>query len=254
MLYKKSKLCAILVTLSFLLFGNAVLALVRPKFAFSILLCVVWGASIAFASEPFFAGSYDSYFDTEPKIVVLRYEIVDADSRAPIADANVRLKGIYEHLGMAKEFELRATTGPDGVVVFGLRWKAWEYSQGHDVERAQYLEVRHPKYQFHTTSRLILETLSNELSELYIFDYKHIGEFEDWLYRTGSKIFFYDGRISRSEFFMKIRDRQYGKLESILYHSINTAEDRSGPFLVLEQEIPIQKIEPSIIITNPPAN
>jgi hypothetical protein len=56
--------------------------------------------------------------------------------------------------------------------------------------------------------------------------------------------------LSRTEFFRRIRNRDYGKLEAILYHSINTAEKRSGPFLVLEREIQITALASRVIINN----
>lgn len=204
----------------------------------------VWGYG-------FFAGSYEPYYKTEPRLVVIRYEIIDSESRAPVEGAEVRLVGTYgadEYL--QKEFTLNATTGSDGIVVFGLSWKPWQYSYDHDVERVKSLIVRHSQYRFYQVSKTGLESLSDEGHRYYIFNYKHVGEFKDWLHGTGSRIFFFNGSFSRSEFFRRIRTRDYGKLKPILYHSINTAENRSGPFLVIEREIQIEALAPKVIILN----
>ena len=185
-------------------------------------------------------------------MVVLRYEIVDSESRASVQNAEVILKGSYERNNLKNEFDLRATTGTDGIVIFGLSWKPWEYSYDHEVAGVKSVEVRHSQHRFLKTNNTGLESLVDEEHPYYIFNYKHIGEFEEWLSGTGSKNFFFDNALSRSEFFNRIIERDYGHLESILYHSINTAKSRSGPFLVIEQEISIKRIEPSINIINRP--
>lgn len=204
----------------------------------SLFLLSIFLPSLGWASPPF-DGYYNFYYDTEPKMVVLRYEIVDSESRAPVENAKVRLKG---------DVDLRATTGSDGIAVFGLSWKPWEYSYDHDVARVKSVEVRHSQHRFLKTNKTGLEALVDEGHSYYIFNYKHIGEFEEWLSGTGSKIFFFDNALSRSDFFNRIHNRDYGRLEIILYHSINTAEDRSGPFIVIENEIAVQRIAPTIKI------
>jgi hypothetical protein len=201
-------------------------------------LFLIFTPFVCWASRPF-AGYYDSYYATEPKMVILRYEVVDFESRAPVENAEVRLKG---------DVDLRATTGSDGIAVFGLSWKPWEYSYDHDVAGVKSVEIRHSQHRFLQTNNTGLESLADEEHPYYIFNYKHIGEFEEWLSGTGSKIFFFDNALSRSEFFNRIHYRDYGRLEIILYHSINTAEDRSGPFVVIEKEIAVKRIDTTIRI------
>jgi hypothetical protein len=145
------------------------------------------------------AGSYAQYYNTEPKLVVIRYEVIDSESHTPVEGAEVKLVGARgEDEYFQNEFKLNATTGSDGVAVFGLSWKPWEHSYDHDVGRVRSLEVRHRQFLFHQSSKTGLEPLSDEGHRYYIFNYKHIGKFEDWLNGTNSKIFFFNQRIPRS--------------------------------------------------------
>ncbi|MBM3880787.1 MAG: hypothetical protein FJ387_13905 [Verrucomicrobia bacterium] len=156
----------------------------------------VLGGGPSGGSESWYAGTWDStlYASTptynlqggssrlpgHPKTVGVRIEVSDANTRLPLAGVEVRLRGHYTsewigrrddapHLPAAQEheFDLRAVTGADGVVVFGLSWqKQWPWSLGRpqvpnrggwtwaegwakpvdDVEKVQRLDLSKTRY------------------------------------------------------------------------------------------------------------
>ena len=87
-----------------------------------------------------YAGTWDSTIYNlaeRPRTGGLRIEIVDAETRIPVREARVSLKGKYveEKVGRSggevgipreaqeREFELKTVAGKDGVVVFALGWR-----------------------------------------------------------------------------------------------------------------------------------
>lgn len=137
------------------------------------------------------AGIWDStiYNRSErPRTVGIRLEVIDSGTGIPVEGAQVRLWGMYikEWVGtprdwvgsppvpQEKEYEIKAKTDEDGIVVFALGWQKeypWHsYFGDHaprdyrkdggysvkdawvravdDVEKVQRIEIRHPKYNY----------------------------------------------------------------------------------------------------------
>jgi hypothetical protein len=146
------------------------------------------GAALALhADSLWYSGIWDSSLyawsrAVHPRTVVVRVELLDANSRLPVHGAEVILRGTYqtEHLGLLdnpsvprsepREYEASAQTNEMGVAVFALSWEkeypwsqqrpklpdkfnpgSWRYADSwdrpvDDIEKVQFLEIRAAHY------------------------------------------------------------------------------------------------------------
>lgn len=150
-------------------------------------LVVCFLAANILGSDEWFDGSWDSSnynLIEKPRTVGLRIELVDRETGLPVKGARVLLKGHWpeEDAGPAayvpgattqeREFEMRAVSAGDGVVVFALSWQKeypWlfgrpnpqvdergnvKYYDVHsswkravdDIEKVHWIEIGHPNY------------------------------------------------------------------------------------------------------------
>lgn len=142
------------------------------------------------AKGRWYAGTWDSTIYNRadhPRTVGIRLEIIDSETQIPVQRVQVLLRGKYweEWVGspvnivgplepQEREFEIKAVTGEDGVVVFALGWQKeypWRsYFGDHppreyrkdggysvkqswiravdDIEKVQRIEIRHPKHRY----------------------------------------------------------------------------------------------------------
>ena len=239
----------------------------------SLLLCLwpVLGAEKK-ARQGWFNGTWDStiYNLTDhPRTVGVRIEIVDAETRLPVTNADVRLTGTYfaELIGRSgsdanvpsepqkRKFQVSATTGKGGVTVFALGWQKeypWrsyfgkhpprDYKKGtsgsyttkrswtravDDVEKAQKIEIRHPRYQYAETKLAFARFLDvgqnkKSATQRPAISDKFEEAWHDEMKRENVKFCVLDlgkkfpdfgnKKSKRVEFFEKIRKEGYGKL------------------------------------------
>ena len=126
------------------------------------------------SSQQWYAGQWNSEYtsnmlDAHPLTIVIRIEVFDIDTRAPIRGAEVRLEGNYkervyrrnEYIDRGdylkyyvdKEFRLTAYTDRDGIAVFALRWNKPEAlvrsDIPDDIEKVQKISVRKINYEYY---------------------------------------------------------------------------------------------------------
>mgnify|MGYP006865095965 CR=1 FL=1 len=91
-------------------------------------------------SQTWYAGNWNSQYTSgmlrhHPLNIIIRIEVVDAESRTPLTNADVRIEGIYTETGtnssselieVEKAFELATVTESSGIAVFSLRWNKEE--------------------------------------------------------------------------------------------------------------------------------
>jgi hypothetical protein len=153
----------------------------------TVVLLLALPAPIPSQTQRWFSGVWDSSnynLIEKPRTVGLRIELVDRETGLPVKGARVLLKGFWleEDVGPAayvpgattqeREFEMRAVSADDGVVVFALSWQKeypWlfgrpapqvdergnvKYYDVHsswrramdDIEKVRWIEIGHPGY------------------------------------------------------------------------------------------------------------
>lgn len=248
-------------------------------------VCAFLGFITPFArAADWYAGVWDStvYIDgLHPRTIAVRIEIVDADTQIPVKDATVRLHGKYweewvgrefpaDELGaplepQEREFELRATTQEDGVIVFALGWhKEWPWQSYFgmpgstprdsqwigavdDIEKVQRIEIRHPRYHYREIPlnfRHLTEFGQRKWSDMQ--DPALFRQFEEaWtneIKRRDVRFFILDlpeefpdfrnEKSKRSEFFEKVRNEDWGTIYRDLNSVIgwNWPPTKCGPY------------------------
>jgi len=117
------------------------------------------------AKDSAYVGQWDSSIYNlmdHPKTVCLRVEVLDSETRLPIANAQVSFKGVYmteertsrhpegEQRTQEEEYELITSTDKDGIVVAALSWKKeypWRYGTD-EIEKVQLIEIVRRGYRF----------------------------------------------------------------------------------------------------------
>jgi len=156
-----------------------------------IIFFILFHKSPVQSAENWYTGKWDSSIynrSEKPRTVGLRIEIIDAETGVAVSGAKVQLKGgwLEERIGTAgdevaiptqpqeREFEMSATSGHDGVVVFALSWEKeypWRFGRPEpkvdkrgnvafydvhtswkravdDIEKVREIEIRHSYSKF----------------------------------------------------------------------------------------------------------
>jgi len=160
----------------------------------SIFICLLWVVQFypcSLLAQEWYNGLWDSSIynrSEKPKTIALRIEIMDAETGIAVSGAKIQLKGnwLEERIGTSgdevgipyepqeREFEMSATSGPNGVVVFALSWEKeypWQFGRPEpkidkggnvvfydvhtswkravdDIEKIHEIEILHPDYKF----------------------------------------------------------------------------------------------------------
>jgi hypothetical protein len=243
--------------------------------------------------------------DLHPRTVALRIEVVDSESQIPLQGARITLKGTYleERVGhtgddigkpyepQERDYEVTATTDEEGIAVFALSWQKiypWRSYFGDsppsdttdfgsrvkeswiravdDIEKIEYIEIRHPKYNFkkipfnfkHLTE--FGQEKNNSYQHPELFD-----KFEAaWIQEMKKKNVkycildlgkdfkdFQNIQSTRPEFFNKIKAKDYGTVYTKPYNLFSKGEypqSECGPYFVyllddVEIERRVQEID-----------
>ena len=237
------------------------------------------------SNSKWYVGKWDSTINNlidHPKTVALRIEVVDKETREPIPNVSISFEGEYwiaprtsfdtEGEREAQEIEYKVTcqTDSDGIAVGAFGWHK-EYPWSHendDVEKAQRIEFRHPRYKYvelRTPFYRFLE-VGQKKTEPYSTDedtrqQSHIFEkFEKtWALECAKrnvKFFVLDlgtnykgfdnKKSTRPEFFDKIRDRKWNivfeKPKNMMKWGMGDGRSWCGPYFVYLIEIQMERI------------
>ncbi len=138
--------------------------LVRQVISSVVIILTVFCTYVQ-AKNSAYVGQWDSSIYNlidHPKTVCLRIEVLDSETRLPIENATVSLKGVYmiegrtsrhpegEQRAQEKEYELIAHTNKEGIAIAALTWgKEYPWQNGIDeIEKVQLIEIVRSGYHF----------------------------------------------------------------------------------------------------------
>ena len=220
-------------------------------------------------------GQWDSSIHNlidHPKTAALRIEVIDSQTRLPIENAQITFKGSYylesrnsrhpegKREAQTKDYELTCKTDSDGIAIGAFGWqKDYPWQNGVDeIEKVQSIEVRHSKYSFKEVSAPFMSFLEvgqerSTSQRPAVFE-----KFERaWQAQCSEAVFctldigkefsdFGNKHCSRSDFFDKIRDKEWGIVyrEPRNYFSKGEyPQSLCGPYFIYLIEIQMEKIK-----------
>lgn len=242
--------------------------------------------------ENWYAGQWDSTIynrSEKPRTVAVRIEVIDTETGMPVPGTRIALKGEYieERIGTpgdqvgipyephVREFEFKAITGKDGVVVFALSWqKEYPWRSGapescsihdswiraiDDIEKVKLIEIRHSKYRFVRKPFNFYHLLEFGQDKKSVSQEPHLFEaFESAWHREmrqrnvkfcvldlGTEFpDFQNKQSTRLDFFAKIRNKDFGTMytKPANWFSVGQhPQSECGPYFIYLIEIDLER-------------